>query len=257
MADLFSSSVVLEQDFDGEVVNDRDLPGHNCCFDIYFPGNTGSPPPVVLLVIGFPDFGRKQESGKGLKDLPPYISWGKLLASDGMAAVIASCADPEQDLPALLDHLTEEQDKQGLDMDRLALWACSGNGPVALHLLANYPAFRAGVFFYSFLADLGEQNVVATTAEQFGFRNPATNRGLLIESKPLLVVRAGKDEFAGLNETMDHYLEALANRNQDIEFIDYPEGVHGFDLVDSSPESRQIVRRSLDYLNEQLSNSHT
>ena len=207
---------------------------------------------MVILVTGFPDYARKQETGKGLKDLPPYVSWGKLLAGEGIAAVIASCSDPEHDLATLIEHLGIGQIGLNLDMQRLAFWACSGNGPVALQLLSRNPSARAGVFLYSFLADLGDHDVVEKTARQFGFRNPANNKNLVIRSTPLLIVRAGKDEFAGLNETMDRYVEALRKDNGNVEVIDYPEGVHGFDLVDSSEESRQIVRQSLDFLKEKL-----
>ncbi len=253
MADLFSSSVVLQQDYSGEVIIDQALPGFDCCFDLYYPPETDRPHPVVLMVIGFPDYGRKQESGKGLKDLPPYLSWGKLLASEGVATVIASCSDPAQDLLALLDHLDAKQHELNLDMTRLALWTCSGNGPVAIHLLANRPGIKTGIFLYSYMADLGKHDVVARTAEQFGFSYPESNKDLLIDSLPLFIVRAGKDEFAGLNETMDRYVDALQSKGATIEFQDYPEGVHGFDLVDSSPQSLQILRSLLQYLKEKLS----
>ena len=163
MADLFSSSVVLQQDFNGTAVTEQELPGRDCCFDLYYPANPGSPPPVVILVTGFPDYARKQETGKGLKDLPPYVSWGKLLAGEGIAAVIASCSDPEHDLATLIEHLGIGQIGLNLDMQRLAFWACSGNGPVALQLLSRNPSARAGVFLYSFLADLGDHDVVEKT----------------------------------------------------------------------------------------------
>lgn len=254
MTDLFSSTVVLQQEFTGKVLVDKPLPGIKCCFDIYYPAVTDSSPPVVLIVTGFPDYGRKQESGKGLKDLPPYLSWGRLLASEGIATVIASCSDPAQDLSALIQHLTAEQDHLKLDMQRLALWTCSGNGPTAIHLLGKYPEVRAGVLLYAYTVDLGEHDVVSTTARKFGFCNPETNKDLLIESTPLFIVRAGKDEFAGLNESMDRWVSALQARNSHVEFIDYEEGLHGFDLIDSSAESLQVIRRLLDYLKERLSN---
>ena len=252
MADLFSSTVVVKSEFEGEVVAEQPLPNADCCFDIYYPAETSTPPPVVLIVIGFPDFGRKQENGKGLKDLPPYISWGKLLASNGMATVIASCSDPAANLLALTKHLSAKQQDLPLDMQRLAIWTCSGNGPTAIDLLAKLPAVKAGVFLYSFMADLGSHDVVARTAEQFRFCNPEGNRDRILDATPLFIVRAGQDEFSGLNETLDRYVGALKGKNPDVEFINYEQGVHGFDLVDSSAESKQIINRLLDYLRDKL-----
>lgn len=250
--DLFSSSVVLDKEFNGNVVVDQALEGRDCCYDIYYPERNTSPPPLVLMVIGFPDYGRKMQAGKGLKDLPPYQSWGKLLASEGMATVIASCADPVADLSAILDTLTEQQQSLHLDMSRIAIWSCSGNGPAALGLLAAREDIAAAVFCYAYLADLGEHQLVARTAQEFGFCNPEGNRDYLASDTPLLIVRAGKDQFEGLNETMDRYIAALEAENAQLEVIDYPNGVHGFDLVDSSEQSQEIVKSILAYLKQQL-----
>lgn len=250
--DLFTSSVVLQREFNGHLVADQTLPGHHCCYDLYHPEQSASPPPLVLMVIGFPDYGRKIQAGKGLKDLPPYQSWGRLLASEGMATVIASCADPVADLSAILDTLTEQQRSLHLDMSRIAIWSCSGNGPAALGLLAARKDIAAAVFCYAYLADLGEHELVAKTAQEFGFCNPEDNRDYLARNTPLLFVRAGKDQFEGLNETMDRYIAALAVENAQLEVIDYPDGVHGFDLVDSSDQSQVIVKSILAYLKQQL-----
>lgn len=250
--DLFSSSVVLQREFNGDVVTDQTLPGHHCCYDIYHPEKKASPPPLVLIVIGFADYGRKMQAGKGLKDLPPYQSWGRLLASEGMATVIASCSDPVADLSAILDELSRQQQSLHIDMTQIAIWSCSGNGPAALGLLASRTEITAAVFCYAYLADLGDQDLVANTALQFGFSNPEGNKDFIASDTPLLIVRAGQDQFAGINETMDRYISALKEKNADVEVIDYPEGVHGFDLVDSSARSIDIIHSILTYLKSRL-----
>ncbi len=250
--DMFSRSVVLQADYQGDVANDQPLDELECCYDIYYPPESDTPPPVVLMVIGFGDYPRKLQAGKGLKDLPPYISWAGLLASEGVAVVLASCSDPEHALPLLLDHLAANQQKLKLDMQRFALWACSGNGPAALNLLRTNPETSAAVFFYSYLADLEGHDDVAKVAREFGFCNPAGNRDFIPVNTPLFIVRAGKDQFAGLNETLDRYVTALKARDADVELVDYPDGVHGFDLLDDSAQSIGIIRKALDYLAARL-----
>lgn len=250
--DLFSREVVIEQSFEGKILTDLPLDDIPCCFDIYYPADTGTAPGVVVLVTGFPDYTRKQEGGRGLKDLPPYRSWARLLNSEGMAVVTYSCDDLESNLPLLIEHLRSRQQELGIDMERLGLWSCSGNGPAALFLLHPPTAVSAAVFLYSYLADLGDSEIVANAGAQFGFCNPSSNRGLVAADTPLFIVRAGRDQFTGLNDSIGRYVAALEENDCELEFVDYAEGVHGFDLVDESPQSVAIIRRLLEFMKTRL-----
>lgn len=250
--DLFSRRVIVDATFHGSIKQDQKLPGHDCCFDIYYPQTSQAQAPVVILITGFGDYPRKQETGKGLKDLAPYVSWSELIASKGMAVIKYSCSNPEAQVPALYDYLVANQQQLKLDMSHTGLWSCSGNSPTALHLLRIRPGIRAAAFLYPFLTDLDGFDVVANAAANFRFCNPRGNRNFVASTTPLLVVRAGKDQFEGLNATLDRYVSAVRAADGELELLELDAAVHGFDVIDESQQSRAAITRVLDFFEENL-----
>ena len=74
---------------------------------------------------------------------------------------------------------------------------------------------------------------------------------------PLFVVRAGKDQFAGLNTSLDTFLTRALARNLPLSVINYPSGAHAFDLDEDTDASRDIVKQTLAFLRfELVENSH-
>ena len=85
----------------------------------------------------------------------------------------------------------------------MALWAASGNGPVALSLLmdAARPRLAAAVLSNTFTFDINGTGV-ADAARTYRFANPTAGQSVdsLPIDVPLCVVRSGRDENPGLNE---------------------------------------------------------
>ena len=71
------------------------------------------------------------------------MSWGQLIAASGMVAIAYTNREPAADLDALLQHVIEHAASLGVDENRMGVWACSGNVPLALSALmagsANTP----------------------------------------------------------------------------------------------------------------------
>ena len=65
---------------------------------------------------------------------------------------------------------------------------------------------------------------------------------------PLLFVRAGRDQFAGLNDAMDRLAATALARNLPVSIVNHPAGVHGFDLEEHREVSRGIIRQVLAFL---------
>ncbi len=96
----------------------------------------------------------------------------------------------------MLRYVHEHAAELGVDRDRIAIRACSGNVPTALSALlvgADVPVASA-VLCYGYMFD------AATAASQFGFTDPCAGRSVddLRTDVPLLVVRAGQDQTAAL-----------------------------------------------------------
>ncbi len=72
-----------------------------------------------------------------------------------------------------------------------------------------------------------------------------TARG--VSAPPVLIVRAGKDG-AVVNTSIDRFLAAAVAANADVTFMNYPDGLHGFDAYNDTAQSRQIILDTFDFI---------
>jgi hypothetical protein len=136
-----------------------------------------------------------------------------------------------------------------IDGERIAIWSCSGNVPTALALTMEEPVSCA-VFCYGFMLDLDGSTGVADAQAQWGFANPAAGKSVddIRSDLPLLVVRAGRDELAGVNDAIDRFVAHALASNLPITLINHATGAHSFDLFDDSDPSRAIIERIAGFL---------
>ena len=223
--------------------------------DLYLPpGADGAAVPAVVLVSGYPDPGYEAVLGCKFKETGWSVSWGRLLAASGLAAVTYTNHDPIADLDRLLDHL-RGGDSPGIDVDRLALSACSGNVPRALAALMDSDgALACATLSYGFTLDAAGSTHVADAAAQFRFVNPCAGRTVadLPDDLPIHVVRAGADEMPGLNAALDRFTADALDRNLPLTVVNLAASPHAFDLHDDSEASRATIRQSLDFLRAHL-----
>jgi hypothetical protein len=200
--------------------------------DIYYPpdANPDNKLPVVIFVNGVGD----TRLPDPLKDSEQYISWGQLTAASGMIAVTYESVETYDDTLALIDFLVANADQLGIDSSRVLLWACSANLPTALRVLMNtsasyQPSLRGAVFYYGIMEGEGD---LPTTV-------------------PLLVVKSGKDS-AGINSTIDAFVARARSQNVPLEFVEYADGVHAFDVRQDTDETRAIVQQTLNFMTQKL-----
>jgi len=216
--------------------------------DVYTPPGTahGARLPAVTFVFGYPDAAIEARLGSKLKDVGQYVCWGRLAASSGLIGVTYETAQPESDIHAVLAHIREHAAALGIDADRIGLWACSGNVPVALAALTGEPV-RCAVLYYGYMLDWPGSHIVTEAAQRVGFANPCAAGTF----DPLLVARAGRDGVR-LNETIDRFVREARSRDVPLTLVDYAGGRHAFDIVDDTERSRQIVRQTLAFMRAQL-----
>jgi hypothetical protein len=231
--------------------------------DLYYPADAveGARLPAVVLVAGYNDVGYEKMLGVKFKEMGMSISWGQLIAASGLVAIAYTNRQPIADLDALLRHLQENGESLGIDGERMGVCACSGNVPLALSALMQSPtpapkgpALRCGAVLYGFMLDLDGATGVAEAAEMFRFTNPNAGRSLddLREDLPLFIVRAGREEFPHLNDSIDRFFAKALTLNRPITLVNHAAGPHSFDLLDDSETSRGIIRQVLDFLTSQL-----
>jgi dienelactone hydrolase len=238
----------------------RDVPfpaadGGTLVMDLYYPPGRaeGQHHPVVVIVEGYNDVGAERILGCRFKDMVCIDNWGRLIAASGMVAIAATNRSPLADVHALLRHLRENAGTLDLDADRIGAWACSGHGPVALSVLMSDRRLKCAALLYSYTLDLEGSTAVADAQKVFKFENPGQGKTVadLPADLPIFIVKAGKDDPA-LNEALDRFVSSAQARHLPITLIDHPDGPHGFDLMDDSERSREIIKRALAFLQKWL-----
>ncbi|MGZ3452470.1 MAG: alpha/beta hydrolase [Polyangiales bacterium] len=207
-------------------------------FDLYRPRASGARPAVVF-VSGFPDPGMTAMVGKPLKDWASYQGWGRLVAASGLVGIAYLNREPA-DVVALVHHLRENAASLGIDPDRIAVWACSGNVPTALSLVAR-EKLACAALLYGFTLD------VADEAARFHFAAPTAGFDDLPRDLPMLVVRATKDATPGLDANLQRFIAEARKRALPITVIEH-DGPHAFDVVDDTDASRAAIEQVLAFL---------
>lgn len=242
-------NVIIKKDIEYSSDN-----GSSLTVDMYYPPGFKfeSNLPAVLVVLGFSNDTQKKFIGSRFKDTNWYSSWGKLIAASGMAALLYETDFPEKDLNNLLQFLQDRGDEFCIDRNRLGIYSCSGNSPLALVNCMDKTKkyFRCAAFYYGYLFMTGLKNIpeLESLAEKFGFSAPKLDAELpLRDDLPLYIVRVGQESNPHLNNTIDHFVSTAVNQNLQIELINFREGQHGFDAYDDNDQSREIIKKTIDF----------
>ena len=210
--------------------------------------------PAIIFVPGDAPW----EILKDIKDWGVYVSYGELAAATGYVGVtfnhrsterFAKIRDVAGDVDDLVSYVRSHADSLGIDRERICVWAFSAGGPFLRSLLNEKPAFvRCIVTYYSMLGlatgAAADEIVSEFTIANYLSKNPK-------QLAPMLIVRAGKDA-PFINNSVDEFLREAIKQNINIEFINYVEGQHAFDVLDDSERTRQIIKRTLEFVKSHL-----
>jgi hypothetical protein len=261
-SDIFTRRVCLRLDGMDAVIVHRDLAygpaDRGLRLDLYYPPDERNDRlwPAVIVVAGYPGTLARRPTALPYKATGWAVSMCQLIALSGIVAIAYTNREPVADLQALFEHIHERAESLRIDPARVGVIATSGNVPTALATMMQDagPTPACAVFAYGCLLDLDGATDVADAAEQFGFANPGAGRTVaaLRRDVPLLITRAGRDQFPAMNASIDRFIpEALAH-NLPISFVNHAEGAHAFDLFDDGRTSRDIVRQTLRFLQQHL-----
>jgi hypothetical protein len=221
--------------------------------DLYYPAGPEATRPAVVIVLGYPDVGVTSPFGCQFREMGMFVSWAELFAASGIVGVLYETRHPADDVTAVLSFLRTNAAALGIDETRIGLWANSGHVPVALSVLME-GRVRCGVLCYGFTLDQNGSTGVAQAAAQYHFANPLAGRRVedLPQDTALFIARAGREQFAGLNEALDAFVTVALRRNLRLTLMNHATGLHGFDLADDTEASRQVIRQILKFLRENL-----
>jgi acetyl esterase/lipase len=205
--------------------------------DLYLPADIqpGTKLPAILFASG---------AGE-TKHWNIFKNYGEVTAAQGMIGVQFNKRYPptpegvniaHEDIKVLFEHLRQNADRYQIDKDRLCLWGFSAGGSlVSAGMLGDQPYIRCLVSYYG-IGQLGPRRQVTTLGDKL---------------PPILVVRAGLDN-ANLNNAIDLFVQEAINRNLRIDFINYPDGLHAFDILNDNERTREIIRHTFEFIKAQM-----
>lgn len=224
-----------------EAIPFKKIDGGELAMDLYRPASGGSHPAVVLI-----------SGASRVRDWGLYKDYGRILAASNLVAVIPdkryegqqSMEQGVQDTLDALTHVRQNAAAYGIDATRLCIWTFSAGGSLAQ--VGIDPANRIScVVAYYGLGQAGPRIAL----QQHAATMP-----------PALLVRAGRDS-AMLNNAIDVFASAAMAANAPVTLLNYPDGVHAFEVEDFRPDITQpanvaqttrILRTTIAWIQETL-----
>jgi hypothetical protein len=226
--------------------------------DLYYPPgvSAGSLLPAVLIVYGYSDVGFPNVFGRTFKELGHSMSWARLIAASGMIAILYSNRQPAEDATAVLRYVHEQASSLGIDGARIGLWSGSANVPVALWLLMQQELpVTCAALCNGYMLDVDGATGVAEIQKTYRFANPAAGKSVdeVRKDVPLLIARSGKEQFPGLNESLDNFVRGALRCNLPLTLVNHADAPHAFELFHDSETTREIIGQILSFLRFHLS----
>lgn len=183
----------------------------------------GAKAPAVVFVNGV---------GLPIHEWEIYRSWARLVAAHGMAGITfdSKARGDSSDVAAFLAYVAKNADALGVDASRVAAWMCSANVAAGFPaaMAAAPSALRAIVVYYG----AGEA--------------PALRKDL-----PVYWALAGRDN-ARLVERQKALFERAVKEGVPWTMVVAPDLPHAFDAVETTPNSRRVVRETVAFLETHL-----
>lgn len=251
--------VAFEQPGMDKVIVKKDIPylktlDSTLKMDIYYPPNFDfqSKIPAIIIVYGYTNKAQIKLTGNQLRKWSWYISWGKIIAASGMAAIAYETLDPENDLTSLIKYLNSNVDKLQIDINNIGAYTCSANTPTAIANILNNSnsSFKCAAIYYGiFLTkDFKYLSLIDSLSQNMGFVTPRLSEPASWKKDvPLMIVSAGKDYVPHTKESLSGFIDKAINQNLPITWINYSNGLHGFDAYNDNETTRQIINNTLEF----------
>jgi hypothetical protein len=228
--------------------------------DIYYPPKFDFKRniPAIIFISGCPDTSMVKLAGNEFRKWSTYTSWCKLVAASGMAAIVYETGDPKDDLIALTEYINSNLDKLSINKNSIGAFVCSGHTPNAVSYILNSPSniFNCAVLYYGFFLtqDFEYLSTIEGLLIDKGFQKPPILTDPINWNKnvSILIIRAGMDNVPYLNQSMQNFFNNAIKQNLPITLINYPQGVHGFDVYTDNETTRLIISNTLEFWKQNL-----
>jgi len=226
--------------------------------DLHLPPGTGTEKrlPAIVFVLGDAD----PDTLFHAKDWTFMQSYGRLAAASGFAGItfnhrssmnFTRLPDVREDVDDLIRHVRTHSARLNIDADRLCVWFFSGSG---VHLEpcfgTNASFVRCVVGYYPLLAPVAHASLTDELRRRFSGVEQLKRHAPRIP--PLLIARAGRDSVE-LNQEIEDFRRQAAASGVTLAILEHPQGEHAFDIRNDDQTSRDIVHRTLQFIELHLS----
>jgi acetyl esterase/lipase len=194
------------------------------------------------------------------KEWGAYVSYGQLAAASGFVGItfnyrffgwdMNALADARSDVADAIAYIRSNAERLGIDKDHICLWSLSA-GSVFPAPATNdaTPLIRCMVFYYPImdLEPLRKERPAITTEVTEEFSPIHQFRRTAGTFAPMFIARAGRDD-PGLNVAVDNFIHEAVSRKATLDFSNHAEGQHGFDVLDDNERTREIIKRTLEFV---------
>jgi acetyl esterase/lipase len=227
--------------------------------DVYAPLNVagGARRPAVVFVHGgaIPPNLRTKPKEWGV-----YVSHGQLAAVTGFVGITfnhrfygwdkKALTDAQSDVSDALAYIRENAERLGVDKDRICLWSLSAGSLLLNEAISDAPPFIRCLVYYYAVMDLEPMRkerpaITDEVVKEFSPLNRlrGTNGGFA----PIFIARAGREEPA-LNVAVDRFIQEAMTKNATLDLSNHAEGRHGFDTLDDKERTREVIKRTLEFI---------
>jgi dienelactone hydrolase len=214
--------------------------------DIYIPimKVTTQEFPCVIFVSGF--------AGINFRFVQVYNDWAKLMAANGIIGVVYETNSPSVDFDKLVEYLKVNSKILHLNNDKIGIWSCSGNSLLAVNKVNESTQFKCHSIYYGLTTTVNSQYLkeVEELSKKNGFAFLAKDE--YVSKVPTLIIRAGKDNWKIILNSIDEFVKILLTNNIPFELLNYPEGQHAFDILDDNETSKQIIIKTVEFFKTEL-----
>jgi acetyl esterase/lipase len=199
------------------------------------------------------------------KEWGAYVSFGQLVAASGLVGVTfnhrfyawESLGDSQSDLMDLIAYIREHAGALGIDRDRIVLWAVSAGGIFLSQPLRDRPPYIKCLVGYYAELDLQSErqsappSVSDETLREFSPVYHLSKGGQGVP--PIFIARAGLDD-SSLNAGLDRFVQVALSGNVTLDLANHATGHHGFDVEDDNDRSREIIKRTIEFIKLHMDN---
>ena len=254
---LTKKKLVLKSKEDKEIVILKDqvykkAGNKEFLFDIYTPKNEDKSfrSPCVIFIHGDgPDF-----FIGNAKDWRLFQDYGRLTTSSGFSGVTFNHINSnfgkkgsaaEKDIRNIVDFVRNHAHEYRIDPDRIFLWVFSAGAASGLSwVLKENPGYIKGVISYYGLLksdnpDFSPLNILK--------EYDSSKTGKL---PPFFIVKAEHDSLKTIKDSNEKFYSLVVEKGCDVTFIRHKTGRHAFDAFDDNEESRKIILKTLDFIQQ-------